>query len=204
MTNCFEVVPLTIESSTSIIDFPFNTLLSGFSFIFTPNSLSSWVGFINVLPTYLFLTSASVSGSPLAFAYPIAPGQPESGTGTTISALISSSCDNIFPDSTLNSYAFTLSIVASFLAKYICSNIQLFFIGLQLLLKLYDFNFPFFITTISPGSKSLINSPPSISISQFSDAKIYSPLSLFPSNKGLNPCGSLTAISSWSVNITNE
>ena len=70
LTNCFEVVPLTIESSTSTIDFPFNTLLRGFNFIFTPSSLSSWVGFINVLPTYLFLTNASVSGSPLAFAYP--------------------------------------------------------------------------------------------------------------------------------------
>ena len=41
LTNCFEVVPLTIESSTSTIDFPFNTLLRGFNFIFTPIKCSS-------------------------------------------------------------------------------------------------------------------------------------------------------------------
>ena len=33
-------------------------------------------------------------------------------------------------DLTQNSYTFTLSIVASFLAKYMCSNIQLFLTGL--------------------------------------------------------------------------
>ena len=52
-----EVVPLTIESSIMITLLPFTIDDTAESFILTPRSRISCVGWINVLPTYLFLIS---------------------------------------------------------------------------------------------------------------------------------------------------
>ena len=50
-----EVVPRTIESSTSATRLPFTIVRTAESFIRTPFSRSSCVGWMKVRPMYLFL-----------------------------------------------------------------------------------------------------------------------------------------------------
>ena len=50
-TIFFEVVPLTIESSTTITLLPSRRCLTGLSLIFTPKCLMLCLGSMNVLPT---------------------------------------------------------------------------------------------------------------------------------------------------------
>ncbi len=57
--------------------------------------------------------------------------------------------------------------------------------------------------TSSPGFISLSNSAPEISKAQLSDANTIS-FSVLPIQSGLNPCGSLTAISFFDVITINE
>ena len=58
-----------------------------------------------------------------------------------------------------------------------------------------DLSPSFPITTISPGSTSLINSAPVVSSAHDSDATTYAPSWVFPMHNGLNPSGSLNAMS---------
>lgn len=56
------VFPLTMESSTSTIFFPFTFSDKAPNFLATPSCLSRVLGWMNVLPTYLFLHSTSAKG----------------------------------------------------------------------------------------------------------------------------------------------
>ena len=61
-----EVVPRTIESSTSTIDFPSRFFLIGFSLIRTARSRAACVGMMKVRPMYRFFISPSRNGMPEA------------------------------------------------------------------------------------------------------------------------------------------
>ena len=60
------------------------------------------------------------------------------------------------------------------------------------------------MTIISPGSTSLINSAPTTSRPQDSEEIIQEPSSVLPMQRGLNPCGSRTAINLFSVIIAKQ
>ena len=53
-TICREVVPRTMESSTSTTRRPFTVSAMGFSLMRTVFSRSFWLGWMNVRPMYLF------------------------------------------------------------------------------------------------------------------------------------------------------
>ena len=63
-----EVVPRTIESSTSTTRLPLTIVRTAESFMRTPFSRSSCEGWMNVRPMYLFLISPISYGRPLASA----------------------------------------------------------------------------------------------------------------------------------------
>ncbi|MNC27970.1 hypothetical protein D3C75_761600 [compost metagenome] len=75
-----------MESSIITTRWPSTTRRTALSFILTPCSRSSWLGWIKVRPVYLFLISPSSYGMPVCSAYPIAAEILESGTPVTISA----------------------------------------------------------------------------------------------------------------------
>merc|ERR1712166_1212750 len=59
LTISLAVVPLTMESSTSMTDLPFMYDLIGLSLSCNDFLRASWPGMMKVRPTYLFFTKAS-------------------------------------------------------------------------------------------------------------------------------------------------
>ncbi|CAM5739892.1 hypothetical protein SALBM311S_04878 [Streptomyces alboniger] len=62
------VLPRTIESSTTTRRLPLMTSFSGFSFSLIPSWRIVWEGWIDVRPTYAFLTRPAPNGMPEASA----------------------------------------------------------------------------------------------------------------------------------------
>src|SRR4030042_2409856 len=185
LTSCtifLMVVPRTMESSTRTILLAFMTLLSGLSLSMTLVVLSDCSGMMNVRSTYLFFMSPSEYRMPEPSAYPIAWDLPESGIGTTTSASTGCSLASLCPILRLTSYTSLPSMFESALARETHSNMQ----WAQPLESpvLTDFISPGSSSTISPGSTSLTNSPPSVSNTPLSDAAPYPPLVL-PTQSGL-------------------
>jgi len=84
-------------SSTITTTLSLTISLRTLNFVFTPCSLSSCLGSINVRFAYLFLIRPNPKGMPSSCAYPIAAGVPESGTENTKSAFTGASLASFLP-----------------------------------------------------------------------------------------------------------
>ena len=67
---CFDVVPRTMESSTTATFLPRTTSLRGLSFCRTICSRRAWVGTMKLRPTWLFFARPRRYGTPSASAMP--------------------------------------------------------------------------------------------------------------------------------------
>ena len=124
--------------------------------------------------------------------YPIAASIPESGTPITTSASTLLSSASSAPALFRASCTDVPSTIESGLEKYMYSNEQSDFSFFSVCISMLRSPFSS-ITTISPGSTSLMNFAPTASNAQVSEAITYISLVL-PITSGLNPLGSLTPI----------
>src|SRR5699024_7399585 len=118
------VLPRTMESSTTITDFPATTEGCTLSFSRIPNWRRVWDGLMKVRPTYEVLTNPCPSGMPDSSAQPMAAGVPDSGTGTTTSASATFSWASWRPISKRDSYTLRPLMAASGRATYTYSKMQ--------------------------------------------------------------------------------
>ena len=155
-------------------------------------------------PTYPFFTNATPYCIPEAREYPIAAAFPDSGTPTTISASTGASSARNFPAMILESYTLIPSSLLSILAKYIYSKTHLACLSASIHIDSSDLiSPPDVIVTTSPGFTSRMNTAPTVSRAQLSEARMYV-LPDLPMHSGLNPYGSLTPMSFLGEATTSE
>ena len=126
---CLQVVPRTIESSTSSTFLPLNSSSMALSFCRTDFLRSLCPGIINVRPIYLFLTNPSRYFRPRRLASSTADVRLVSGIGITTSMSLSGRSRfnlsaSFSPMRRRALYTEIPSIKESGRAKYTCSKIQ--------------------------------------------------------------------------------